>query len=355
MVDEFLAREQGGLIPCAPNRRPGSVGCMGLGAGRSPFPPSGRTIRGTTTMVRELGLCPSPRYGTLARGVTRVYNIGESRILIAGNSSRVLGFTFVTFYSRGGATIFPSVACNFCPIFTRVGGIPFRRVPLGDSFAVGMRSCYNVGGGVFVTGPGTPANVVLDLGSVRGVLGAGPSGVIIVSRTCISFNNIDTVPLVGGCSGLLIARAFSGSHSVTKTELNFNITGDRLVHSLGAIGCSAGPCGVGDVAVTTNVNILRSRRCAGGGYRRVVGGHRCAMDRLGGSNFSYASSCTGFVFTGRGATGNGRVCLHLGRGNILVHRFRGAKVGSCGEVAINDHRRVRVFVRGLQRMLRRLG
>lgn len=136
------------------------------------------------------------------------------------------------------------------------------------------RSCFERGKKVMFPGPGTPANIRVPLRRIRSVVHRGPSIVIVISRTCISFNDRSTLPLVRGCSGLLIMRAFSGSHSVTKVEVNFTYKGRGLVEFLGSIGCSFGSCAVSHATVTTNITTIRSGTCFSRAYGGVVRAER---------------------------------------------------------------------------------
>lgn len=123
-------------------------------------------------------------------------------------------------------------------------------------------------------GPGTPAKRLLPMSTVRRVIRTGPSIVIVISRTCVSFKKRDTLPLVSGCSGMVIMRAFSGSHSLTKSEVNFTVDGPALVGCLGSIGCSFGSCAVSHVAVTLKATSVHSQTCFRRAARGVVGAER---------------------------------------------------------------------------------
>lgn len=103
---------------------------------------------------------------------------------------------------------------------------------------------------------------------MRSVLGRGEGSVIVMSRTCVSFTKESTVRLVSGCSGLVIARAFSGTEDVTNVQVKCTVSGPSLVHYLGSIGCSFGSCAVGRATLTYNIRTIGSGMC----FRRKIHG-----------------------------------------------------------------------------------
>lgn len=179
---------------------------------------------------------------------------------------------------------------------------------------------------------------------MEGVVSCGRSDVIVVSRTCISFNKCSDILLAGRCRGLLIYNAFSGDEDLTKVEVNFTVKDGALVDILRTIGGSCGDCAMGDVSVTTNATTVGSASCFGTAISGIVTAERHIAGRLEGLKFAILSSRAGFVFTARNGGDVGRCFRCLGGRGIFVECFGLPEVSGCIHVAVNASSRVSVFL-----------
>jgi histidinol-phosphate aminotransferase len=156
-MNRYWSPRIAGLQPYIPGEQSSVPGLVKLNTNECPYPPSPRVLQAIREETTEdLRLYPDPDSKRLKRALAKRVALAEDQVFVGNGSDEVLAHVFQALLSHARPTLFPDVTYSFYPVYCRLYGIPFRTVPVTDSFEIDLDKYAQHCGGVIFANPNAP-------------------------------------------------------------------------------------------------------------------------------------------------------------------------------------------------------
>jgi len=206
------------LSPYVPGEQPQDRTYIKLNTNENPYPPTpeiGPFLK--SFEIERLRLYPDPLFGPLREAISKRFNIEPSQVFVGNGSDEVLAFAFYAFFdSARGKLFFPEFSYSFYPVYCDFYSIEYRKIPLNESFAIGINNYLGeeASCGIVFPNPNAPTGIVLSLAKITELLERYPEDrVVVIDEAYIDFGGESAVSLIDRFKNLLVIRTFSKSMS----------------------------------------------------------------------------------------------------------------------------------------------
>ena len=332
------------VTPYVPGAQPQSKNVVKLNTNENPYPPSPKVVKAIEEMDLETSMrkYPDPTSGELVRALEDYYGLDEGQVFVGTGSDDVLSIAFLTFFNSNKPIVFPDVTYSFYPVWAQVYGIPYREIPVDESYRIlpedygwldpngQAQSIDETGdipenGGVVIANPNAPTGISLKRKDVEKIIAANPDVIVIVDEAYIDYSSESVLPLLLDYDNLVIVRTFSKSRALAGMRIGFAISSPRLIRAMNDVAQSINSYTMSATTLKAGVASIRDEdyfRARIEDIRKTRARTNVELKRRA---FNVLPSSTNFIFASPRRISAQLLFEELCARNIFVRHFSGER------------------------------
>ena len=217
------------VVPYVPGEQPKRTDIIKLNTNECPYPPApGVQKKAAAFSCDQLRLYPDPDAHVLTQALAEYYGVKESQVFVGVGSDDVLSMAFLTFFNTEKPILFPDITYSFYDVWADLYRIPYKRIPLDDSFRICPEDYMVPNGGIVIANPNAPTGLLLGLSEVEKIIAANPDVVVIVDEAYVDFGGESALPLLEKYENLLVVQTFSKSRAMACKRIGFAFGNEKL-------------------------------------------------------------------------------------------------------------------------------
>ena len=351
-MSRFFSEKYAALEPYTPGEQPRDMKYIKLNTNESPFPPSEGVIRAAEREAGRLQLYSDPEVTELMIEAERVFGVPRDTILMTNGSDEILNFAFMAFSDATHPIVFPDITYGFYPVFARLGGIPYREIPLKEDFSIDYRDYLSVGANVVIANPNAPTGMALSLDEIEAIVKSNPDNVVIIDEAYVDFGAESAITLTGKYDNLLVTGTFSKSRSLAGARLGFGIGNKELIRDLNTIKYSTNPYNVNRMTMAAGAAALRDNDYYIQNCERIKENREYTKEALISLGFRVLPSAANFLFAESDRIEGEELYLALKSRGILVRHFKKERIKNFNRITIGTKEEMQAFVKAVADILK---
>lgn len=351
-MSRFFSEKYAALEPYTPGEQPRDMKYIKLNTNESPFPPSEGVIRAAEREAGRLQLYSDPEVTELMIEAERVFGVPRDMILMTNGSDEILNFAFMAFSDDTHPIVFPDITYGFYPVFARLGGIPYREIPLKEDFSIDYRDYLSVGANVVIANPNAPTGMALSLDEIEEIVKSNPDNVVIIDEAYVDFGAESAISLTGKYDNLLVTGTFSKSRSLAGARLGFGIGNKELIRDLNTIKYSTNPYNVNRMTMAAGAAALRDNEYYIENCERIKENREYTREALTSLGFMVLPSSANFLFAESDRIDGEELYLALKSQGILVRHFKKERIKNFNRITIGTKEEMQAFVKAVADILK---
>ena len=351
-MSRFFSEKYAALEPYTPGEQPRDMKYIKLNTNESPFPPSEGVIRAAEREAGRLQFYSDPEVTELMIEAERVFGVSRDMILMTNGSDEILNFAFMAFSDATHPIVFPDITYGFYPVFARLGGIPYREIPLKEDFSIDYRDYLSVGANLIIANPNAPTGMALSLDEIEAIVKSNPDNVVIIDEAYVDFGAESAISLVGKYDNLLVTGTFSKSRSLAGARLGFGIGNKELIRDLNTIKYSTNPYNVNRMTMAAGAAALRDNEYYMQNCERIKENREYTREALTSLGFMVLPSSANFLFVESDKIDGEELYLALKSRGILVRHFKKERIKNFNRITIGTKDEMQAFVKAVADILK---
>jgi len=320
-MSKYFSEKRKGLVAYVPGEQPQDKGYVKLNTNESPFPPSPFAVRMARQEAAGLNLYSDPECRTLTKVAASYFGVKEEEVIFTNGSDEVLDFAFLAFCDENTPAVFPDVTYGFYPVFAKLHGVPYREIPLTESFRVDPEAYRAAKGTIFIANPNAPTGVALTLKEVEEIVKSNREKVVVIDEAYVDFGGESALPLIKRYDNLLVTRTFSKSRSLAGGRLGMGFACESLIADLKRVKNSVNPYNVNKMTMAAGVGALLDEEYFVDCVRKICENREELAAALKKMSFEVLSSSSNFLFVKSEKMGGEALYRKLKERGILVRYF----------------------------------
>ena len=224
------------VVPYVPGEQPKIKDIVKLNTNECPYPPSPMVEKAIKEFdTKELRKYPSIEFTELKAALSAYYKVGSEQLFLGNGSDEVLAICFQTFFNSDKPVLFPDVTYSFYDVWCDLYNIPYKRVPLDESFNIIPSDYYGENGGIVIANPNAPTSVYMPLSSIEDILEHNKDVIVIIDEAYIDFGGESAVSLLDKYDNLCVVQTYSKSRALAGMRVGYAMSNKDLVFALEAV------------------------------------------------------------------------------------------------------------------------
>ncbi len=221
------------LTPYVPGEQPKLSNLVKLNTNENPFGPSPKVLAALQdTIGAALRLYPDPNASQLKETLAAYHHVAPDEVFVGNGSDEVLALAFLALLKHEAPVLFPDITYSFYPVYCKLYGIDFVRIPLGEQMEIRPEDYRQPCGGIIFPNPNAPTGIGLASAAIETLLRDHPQQVVVVDEAYIDFGGESVIPLVRRYPNLLVVQTLSKSRSLAGLRVGFAIGQPHLIEAL---------------------------------------------------------------------------------------------------------------------------
>ena len=289
------------VTPYVPGEQPRRNNIIKLNTNENPYPPAPGALSALGRLQEESGgddlrKYPDPAALNLVRAIADYQGLGEDQVFVGVGSDDVLAMSFLTFFNSGKPILFPDITYSFYDVWAELFRIPYKKVPLDESFCIKAEDYYQDNGGVIFPNPNAPTGLFLPLSSVRDILDHNPDVIVIVDEAYIDFGGTSAKELLKDYENLLVVQTFSKSRSMAGMRIGYALGSAALISALNNVKYSYNSYTMNLPSIVMGTASIREEEYFRETIDKIISTREWFKKELSGMGFHFPDSMANFVF-----------------------------------------------------------
>lgn len=235
-MSRFWSPGVGRLIPYVAGEQVRLPRLIKLNTNESPYGPAPEVLAAIRSAADDtLRLYPDPEALQLRQVIAARHGLHEAQVFVGNGSDEVLAHAFMALLGHGEPVLFPDVSYSFYPVYCRLYGIPFRKVPVTAAFEVDVEDYVGPCGGVVLPNPNAPTGIALALDRIERLLALHRDRVVVVDEAYVDFGAQSAVALIERHANLLIVQTVSKSRGLAGLRVGHALGSKELIDGLNRV------------------------------------------------------------------------------------------------------------------------
>jgi histidinol-phosphate aminotransferase len=311
------------LTPYVPGEQPKLANLVKLNTNENPYGPGPKVLQALQAEVADtLRLYPDPNSDRLRQAIAERYGVAPAQIFVGNGSDEVLAHAFQALLKHDLPILFPDITYSFYPVYCALYGIPYRQLPLTESFEISIDDYLQPNGGIIFPNPNAPTARLLALSEIERLLQANTDSVVVVDEAYVDFGGESAIGLVARHPQLLVTHTLSKSHSLAGLRVGYAVGHPNLIEALTRVKDSFNSYPLDRFAqagaVAAMQDLAHFEECC----RKVVATRDKLVNDLATLGFETLPSAANFIFTRHHARDGAELSARLRERSIIVRHFR---------------------------------
>ncbi len=334
------------IKPYVPGEQPRDRQYIKLNTNENPYPPSPRVVAAIRNAAGEsLRLYPDPQASELRETIADYYGLAKEQVFVGNGSDEILAFAFPAFFEPAGKPIlFAEVTYSFYPVYADFFGIPYRPVPVDETFNIDAKDYKQDNGGILIANPNAPSGRGIPREEIEAILKENENRVVVVDEAYVDFGGESSVRLIASHPNLLVVKTMSKSRSLAGLRLGYALGGSELIEGLARVRDSINSYTVDRLAQAGAVEAIRDDACFRETTEKIVMTRERVSAELAAMGFTVIPSRANFVFVAAARIPGNDLFLGLREKGILVRHFTNPKTENYIRVSIGTDAEMDCFV-----------
>jgi histidinol-phosphate aminotransferase len=335
-----------------PGEQPAIAGLVKLNTNENPFPPSPAALEAIRQATNaDLRLYPDPGSRRLKEAFAKINGIAPECVFAGNSSDEVLAQAFLGLLKHAEPILFPDVSYSFFPVYCRLYGIAYEKVPLDDDFRVRVDDYARPNGGVVLPNPNAPTGVALSLSELRALLAANRESVVLIDEAYVDFGAQSAIALIDEFPNLLVVQTLSKSRSLAGLRVGFAAGQPGLVQALEAVKDSFNSYPLDRLAIAGGTAALLDQDHFEQTRRQVMDNREWLAAQLARLDFQVLPSLANFVFARHATRGGSELLRTLRERKILVRHFNAPRIAQFLRISVGTREECEQLVGALRDIL----
>ena len=350
-MSRYFSKKYASLKPYVPGEQPRDRRYIKLNTNESPFPPSPLAQKYAAQEAGKLELYSDPTCAALTEKACSLLGIEKDEIIFTNGSDDALNFAFMAFCDADTPAIFPDITYGFYKVFSDLGSIPYREIPLKEDFTIDIQDYCNAPGTVFIANPNAPTGLRLSLDDIETIVKSNPNRVVVIDEAYVDFGSESAIPLIHKYDNLLVVQTFSKSRSMAGGRLGFAVGCKSLIADLNALKFSTNPFNVNRMTMGAGLGALEDEDYFRSCIHRVIRCRQWTREQLDALGMTTIDSYTNFLFTKSDRVSGKALYNGLRDRGILIRHFDTPRLRDYIRVTIGDEAQMAAFVAAMKEIL----
>jgi histidinol-phosphate aminotransferase len=315
------------LSPYVPGEQPRIADLTKLNTNENPYGPSPRVIEAINQCVNEgLRLYPDPSSTELRETVANYYGLTPEQVFVGNGSDEVLAHAFFAFFQQSRPLLFPDITYSFYPVYCRLYGIEYRKIPLDDAFNIDLEPYTQTNGGTIFPNPNAPTGCLLTLQQIEGLLQHNRESVVVIDEAYIDFGGESAVSLVDRYPNLLVTQTLSKSRSLAGLRIGLAMGSRELIEGLVRVKDSFNSYPIDRIAAAAATASFKDEDYFRQVCRQIIESREQLSDKLQTLGFQVLPSAANFLFAHHPLREASEIAATLREHGVIVRHFRQPRI-----------------------------
>lgn len=310
------------VTPYVPGEQPKQKKIIKLNTNENPYPPSPAFKEVWQRMESDkMRLYPDPTASELVSAIAEIYGVKESQVFAGVGSDDVLAMAFLTFFNSRKPILFPDITYSFYDVWAELFRIPYRQIPLNDSFEIVKEDYFAENGGIVFPNPNAPTGVEMPVSEIEQIIAANQDVVVIVDEAYVDFGAISVLPLTEKYDNLLVVQTFSKSRSLAGMRIGYAFGSEKLIKYLNDAKYSFNSYTINRPSIAAGAAVVRDQEYFEETINKIISTRERMKKELAKLGFVFSDSKSNFLFVTHPRYSAGELYLQLKEAGIVVRYF----------------------------------
>jgi histidinol-phosphate aminotransferase len=322
MSDYWSAVVQG-LTPYVPGEQPKLPNLIKLNTNESPYGPSRKVLDALRAEIGDtLRLYPDPLSDKLRAAIAKRHGLTPENVFVGNGSDEVLAHVFLALLKHDAPVLFPDITYSFYPVYCRLYGIRYEKVPLNPAFEIDVGDYARPNGGIIFPNPNAPTGQLVPLAEIERLLKANPSSVVVIDEAYVDFGGVSCVPLVKRYPNLLVTHTLSKSHALAGLRVGYATGHPLLIEALNRVKDSFNSYPLDRLAQAGATAAIEDETYFKQMCGKVIASKKSLNEQLTALGFEVLPSAANFVFARMPGRDGANLAARLRERSIIVRHFK---------------------------------
>ncbi len=339
------------LDPYVPGEQPQDQQYVKLNTNESPYPPSPKVEQAIHNFdINTLRLYPDPESLELRSALATQHNLVAEQVFVGNGSDEVLAHCFQAFFQQSSALLFPDISYSFYPVYCALYKIEYQQIALDDSFEINIDDYRQAHGGIILPNPNAPTGIALPLDSIRRLLEASDS-VVVIDEAYVDFGAESADSLIDRYDNLLVTQTFSKSRSLAGLRLGYALGHSDLIEALNRVKNSFNSYPIDRMASIAAIASVNDQSYFEACNQKVIDSRNRLSESLLQIGFKVFPSSSNFIFVEHKTAAAAELYQALKQRGILVRYFKSTRIDNCLRITVGTDEQCHQLVQALASIL----
>ena len=340
------------VVPYVPGEQPKETNLIKLNTNENPYPPCKAVQDELNKMAMDYDVLrkyPKPACDQLVEALSKYYGFPEDQIFVGVGSDDVLSMAFLTCFNSEKPILFPDITYSFYDVWAEVYRIPYKTIPLTESFEIDFKDYQIPNGGIVIANPNAPTGIAKPISEIEELVKANPDSVVIVDEAYVDFGAESALPLVDKYDNVLVVRTYSKSRQMAGMRIGAAFGNPKLIKFMQDVKYSVNSYTMNETSLRLGAIALEDEAYFKECLRKIKLTREYTVTELEKLGFKVLPSCTNFVFATHPDRPAAELYKMLRENKILVRYFNKPRIDNFLRITIGTDEEMQKFIEVLSR------
>lgn len=340
------------IEPYVPGEQPKDKKYIKLNTNENPYSPSPKVIRAMkNAMGDDLKLYPDPNCSEVIKSISNYYNIEENQIFVGNGSDEVLALSFMTFFEKGEAVLFPDITYSFYTVYADLFNLDYELIPLTEEFEIDLENYKKENGGIILPNPNAPTTKYIEREKLQELIEYNKNSVVIIDEAYIDFGGESMVEFINKYPNLLVIQTLSKSRALAGLRFGFALGNKELIEGLNRVKNSFNSYTIDRVALAGAKAAIEDKEYFEEITEKIINTRNKTRERLRELNFNVLDSKANFLFVSHNIKSAEEIFKKLREDGILVRYFNKKRIDNFLRITIGTDKEMDYLINSLKKIL----
>ncbi|CAB1243282.1 histidinol-phosphate transaminase [Clostridium sp. WLY-B-L2] len=323
-----------------------------LNTNESPYAPSPKVLNAIRNAADgDIRLYPDPSCDKLRETISSYYGLNKSQVFVGNGSDEVLAMSFLTFFDKDEAIVFPDISYSFYPVYANLYGIKCRLAALNEDFSIPVEEFLKPNGGIVIPNPNAPTGKCLETERIKEILKNNGDKVVIIDEAYVDFGGNSVIGLIKDYPNLLVVRTLSKSRSLAGLRVGFALGQEELIDGLNRIKDSFNSYTVNRVSNAAAIAALEDEDYFKKCVEKIINTRESTVKKLRKLGFKVVPSKSNFIFITHPLYAARELFMKLREKGVLVRYFDKDRIDNYMRVSIGSDEDMDIFIEKIREII----
>ncbi len=315
--------------PYVPGEQPKENDIIKLNTNENPYPPSPNAVKALEHFdTNKMRLYPDPDSQILVEALAERYGLKSSQVFVGVGSDDVLSMAFMTFFNSDKPVLFPDITYSFYDVWADVYRIPYKQIPLDESFRINPDDYCCENGGIIFPNPNAPTGVLEDLSMIEKIIKSNPDSIVIIDEAYIDFGGESCLSLIEKYDNLLVVQTFSKSRSMAGMRIGFAMGNEKLIKYMNDVKFSVNSYTMNPVTQICGAESVKDEVYFKKTVDKIIATREDAKIKLKNLGFNFPDSKSNFIFASHNTKPANEIFEELKKRKIFVRYWNKPRISN---------------------------